>query len=270
MCKDNELFIIDTHCHLQDEKLMAILPDVIERAKKNHVYYLICCGSSENDWEDVLEIANRYKDMVIPGFGLHPWYIKYKTADYLSRLEAILISREDAWVGECGLDFAVEDIDKAMQEEVFLAQIKMAKRLSRPISMHARRVFGMLPDILEKVGYHEPGIVIHSYSGPSDLIGILAKFNCYFSFSASITRTNNKRGRKSAEFVPEDRLLVESDAPDIPPIIRGNSPGDIVIPEINEPNNIVYTLQSLANIRGWSLEKTVRVTTENAKRLLRL
>lgn len=258
--------IIDAHCHLQDERLYEKLSEVIKRAEDAAVSVMVCCGSEEADWADVLKIADSYPQKVVPAVGLHPWYIKQRSEKWWERLEEVLVSRKDVAIGECGLDFAIESVED--QESVFIKHLELARKHRRPVFAHIRKAFGKLLQILAQYGPLETGLVIHSYSGPPDLVSTLAKYNVYFSFSGSLTRSRNRRGRASAALVPPDRLLVETDAPDIPPVIRGPGPEDFSVPEVNEPAFIVHTLRTLAEIRGWTMRDASMITAENAKRLL--
>ncbi|MBP7828308.1 MAG: RluA family pseudouridine synthase [Kiritimatiellae bacterium] len=256
---------IDAHCHLQDERLAPDLDGVLARARAAGIERMICCGSTESDWPRVAELAGRHADLV-PAFGLHPWYLRERSAQWIENLERLLIEHPGAGVGEIGLDHAIPDRNDAEQEEVFLAQLQLARRLGRPVWIHSRRAWGRLPDLLREFGRHEPGLVLHSYSGPAELMGQLAELNAYFSFSGTITRSNNRRGREAAARAPAERLLIETDAPDLPPVIRA-ADGSAHVPALSEPAHLVYVAGALAEIRGWTLEETARVTLENARNL---
>jgi TatD DNase family protein len=260
--------LVDAHCHLQDERLASFLPEAMERAQRAGVTTMICCGSSEQDWEAVLALAARFPKIVAPALGLHPWYLRERSSEWLSRLESLLRAHPEAGVGECGLDHALEPRNDAEQEEIFVAQLDLARRLNRPVWVHARRAWGRLPELLEEHGPSSAGWVIHSYSGPPEIMESLSRLNVYFSFSGTLTRSNNRRGRAAAAAAPEDRLLIETDAPDLPPVIREASDGAAHVPAVNEPAYLVHVAAALAEIRGWNLEKTAEVTAANARRVL--
>ncbi|HOW96557.1 MAG TPA: TatD family hydrolase [Kiritimatiellia bacterium] len=264
--RDAALSWIDAHCHLQDDRLAPDLDGVLARARAAGVERMVCCGSAESDWNRVVELAGRHPD-IIPAFGLHPWYLRERSAEWLPRLERLLIEHPRAGVGEIGLDHALPDRNDAEQEEVFLAQLHLARRLGRPVWIHSRRAWGRMPELLRQFGRHEPGLVLHSYSGPAELMEKLAALNAYFSFSGTITRSNNRRGREAAARAPADRLLIETDAPDLPPVIR-TPDGSAFVPPLNEPAHLVHVAAALAELRGWTLEETARVTGKNADRIL--
>jgi len=258
--------LFDAHCHLQDERLSSVLEPAMSAAAAAGVAGMVCCGSSESDWPAVRKIATQFGG-VIPCFGLHPWYIAQRSPRWLETLREYLRTTSAA-VGEIGLDPALERRDDAAQEAVFTAQLELCREANLPASIHCRRAWGRMLEILSRFGAHAPGWVIHSFSGAPDLIPPLAALNVYFSFSGAITRSGNTRGRRSLCAVPADRLLIETDAPDLPPVIRHNgSAATPVIPEINEPVNLVYVARQAAEWRQIDLAELARVTWENGMRV---
>ena len=237
-----ELF--DAHCHLQDERLAANLAGVMERAAAAGVAGWMCCGSAEGDWPAVLAVAAKFPG-VQASFGLHPWYVGGRTTGWLDRLRAVLLAHPSSGVGEIGLDHALEGVDLAAQEQVFLDQFALSIELQRPASLHCRRAFGRLLELLPRFGRHPAGFLIHSFSGAAEVIPPLAQQGAYFSFSGSLTRSGNRRGHAALRAVPADRLLLETDAPDLPPVIAGQVPAGP-----NEPANLIHILRAAADLRG--------------------
>ena len=157
------------------------------------------------------------------------------------------------------MDHALDDRDDIAQETVFLEQLELSRRLNRPVCIHCRRAWGRLQAILESLGPHPRGMLIHAFSGAPDLIPGLARLNAYFSFSGAITSDKNRRGQRSLQQVPEDRLLLETDAPDMPPeasLAAARSP--------NEPSNLPLILRHAAALRSTPAEKLAEQTWRNA------
>lgn len=252
--------LFDAHCHLQDEKLLPQIEAVMARARLAGVRKLCCCGSSEADWEQVRELAEQYPE-IVPAFGLHPWCGKERTPNWQNALLEFLKACPGAGVGEIGLDRAIKDGNAGDQTNIFLAQLRIAKELEQPVSMHCRRAWDTMPELLKSVGGLPAGFVIHSYSGSSELVEQLAKLGAYFSFSGSVTFSGNKKGHKSAQAVSLDRLLVETDAPDLMPVAARFAD------EPNEPANIVHVLRKVAELRGMPEDELAGRTWENAERL---
>lgn len=250
--------LFDAHCHLQDDRLSAALDAVITRAGEAGVRRMVCCGSSEGDWSRVAELAGKY-DSIHPAFGLHPWYIKERTETWLTQLQHFLTENPSA-VGEIGLDHAIEDRDDADQEKVFVAQMDLAARFGRPVTIHCRRAWDRLPALL-KTMQNRPRFMIHSYSGGADLLTPLAELGAYFSFSGSITLTHNRKGLKSVAACPADRLLLETDAPDIPPLLPGGQRA-----ELSEPAHLRLVLKAAAAARGVSEVDLAAQVWENSCR----
>ena len=237
--------LFDTHCHLQDERLSSGADAVIGRAAAAGVRYMLCCGSSEDDWEAVLALARRYEP-VIPAFGMHPWFIGGIRSGWDERLERLLREHPAAAVGEIGLDHALPERDDDRQMAVFYRQLTLARQLQRPSSIHCRRAWGSLMELLRR----EPGIargcVIHSYSGPAVLVDELQRHGLLLSFSGSITYERNRRAREAMVKVKKEHLLFETDSPDIPP--EGHEGP-------NEPCTLVQVVATVARVRGVTVEQ---------------
>jgi TatD DNase family protein len=254
------LQLFDAHCHLQDERLLADLPQALARAHAVGVRRLLCCGTCEHDWPAVRELA-RAQPEIVPSFGLHPWYLAERSGQWVDALEKCL-AEIPAGVGEIGLDHAVVARNDAEQEEVFLAQLRLARKLRRPVSVHCRKAWGRLLELLRAEGGLAAGGILHSYSGPPDLTGELEALGFYISFSGVITRSGNKRGRRAAQAVSAERLLIETDSPDLAPVGAASA--------VNEPANLVRVAEALAGIRNISVAALAEQTFANASRLLQL
>ncbi len=253
--------LFDAHCHLQDEKLARDLAGVLARAAAAGVASAMCCGSSESDWPATLAVAEKCPGVQL-SLGLHPWYVGARQPGWLDRLGALLAAHPHAGIGEIGLDHALEDADLAAQEQVFLDQFALSISLKRPASLHCRRAFGRLLELLPRFGKHPVGFLVHSFSGAAELVAPLEKLGAYFSFSGSITRSGNQRGHAALRAVSAERLLLETDAPDLMPVIAGHVPDGA-----NEPANIVHVLRAAAELRGTTEAELAALTWANARRL---
>jgi TatD DNase family protein len=196
---------------------------------------------------------------IIPFFGVHPWYLDQIGPDWPLELATLLDSMPSG-VGEIGLDHAVVPRDDARQEDVFLMQLNLARERALPLNLHCRKAFDRLSFFLEAYPLTAPAIV-HSYSGPAELIPRLTAAGVYFSFSGSVTRSGNKRVHRALAAVPLERLLIETDSPDIPPVI--NHTLDYNQP--NEPANLTHVLQVVADSKGVTVERMAEITWENTK-----
>ncbi len=251
--------LYDAHCHLQDERLEATLDDALARAREAGVERFMCCGSMESDWEATVRLAQR--EGVRISLGLHPWYVRERGSDWLAKLKEAVGAGAVA-IGEIGLDFALADADRELQEELFLAQWRLSVERRLTVSIHCRGAAGRLMELIEAEGAHPVGFVLHSYGGSAEMVPRFASLNGWFSFSGSLTRPGNKRGPAALLAVPKERLLLESDAPDLAPHRPGQPPVDV-----NEPALMVHTLARAAELLEMDQEALAHLTFANATRL---
>jgi TatD DNase family protein len=233
------LKLFDAHAHLQDERYCVGLDAVIARAREAGVTRLACCGTSEEDWAAVARLAGT-QDWIVPSFGLHPWYVADRTGDWLERLTEYLVRFPNAGVGEAGLDYKIDPITFPDQADCLVAQLELAHRLNRPVSLHCRKAWGSLGELLSRFPAGEVRVLIHSYSGSPESVADMARFNVYYSFSCTLTFSGNRRAAKAILCVPPDRLLLETDSPDLPP--QGSEGA------LNEPANIHRALQAASRL----------------------
>ena len=247
---------IDYHCHLQDESLYGALDAVLGRAAAAGVVKMVCCGTSREDWARVLELAETHRQ-VIPMLGLHPWFVTPDWRRDFTVLEALLREYPGAGVGETGLDFQERFTNRAQQEESLAAHLDLARELDRPVAIHCVRAWGRLIDHLRK--HPVPRVLLHAFSGVTELIPELVELNCYFSFCGAVADPRSKRMRAAAAAVPAKRLLIETDCPDFPP------PG---CRTPNEPANLELVLRAVAELRGLSQEALADVVREAGNKFL--
>lgn len=250
----------DTHCHLQDERLIADLPSVMERSFTSGVSSLLCCGSCEDDWDTVAAIAGRYQQ-VLPAFGLHPLYVSQRSNAWLSKLETMLRRFPVSAVGEIGLDHTLDKRDDADQFAVFLDQLDLSRSFRRPVSVHCRRAWGSLLELLRKSPEYGNSMIIHSYSGSPELVRELESYGVMLSFSGAITYEKNRKASEAVRLVSDAFLLIETDSPDLPPV---NHEGP------NEPSSLRQIADAVARLRGVTGDEIITLTSANAAARLRM
>jgi TatD DNase family protein len=271
--------LFDAHCHLpavakamadtQDETLLPEIGGIMERAAAAGVERMACCGTSPSDWTQVLQLAEKFPQ-VIPMIGTHPWFVEGRdgspsrpwraedSTPYLWKqdiqcLEKLLRDFPNLGIGETGLDFQEKFTNRAEQEASFAAHMDLARELNRPVAVHCVHAWGRLIEILRE--HPAPKIILHAFSGATDLIPELVDINCWFSFCGSVANPQAKRARASVVAVPEDRLLIETDSPDFPPL---------GCPLTNEPANLIHVARAVAELRGISVEAVASRTFSNA------
>jgi len=259
--------LIDCHLHLQDPELSPHLDGVIARAREAGVARMIVNGTSEDDWPAVRDLA-RDRDGIVPCFGIHPWFAGECSPFWRRNLREFLESTPSG-VGEIGLDRWVEHRDEEAQEEVFRGQLELACRLERPVTIHCLKAWSWLLRVLRQSRFVPDAMHVHAYGGAVKHVEPLLELGVHFSFAGNVLRSDRKRARAALQAVPLDRLLLETDAPDMPPPAAYRE-RDLRDPDgkvLNEPANLPAIARGLAEIRGESPELLAVATTANARRV---
>ncbi|MDY0164070.1 TatD family hydrolase [Desulfobotulus sp.] len=233
--------LVDTHCHLQDDRITNALSSLLLEARAAGVGYFVCCGAEEDDWDRV-RILSLSHEGVVPFFGLHPFYVETRSLRWDLALGDLLSAMPDAGVGEVGLDGMAVRHSLEEQEKVLITQLRLARDLKRPLSLHCRKAWGRMLGILKKEGGLPHGGAFHAWSGSPDMVPEVEKLGAYIGFAGSLTRMANRKVARSALVASPDRILIETDAPDIPP--------EGVESQMNEPAWLIRTFDALARIRN--------------------
>ncbi len=260
-------YYIDTHCHLQDERIGRSFSRVIAAAETAGVHHMVCCGTQERDWARVLQLARQYKT-VWPCLGIHPWYIRCCRDGWQQRLKEAL--PYIAGIGEVGLDVAVDGASQDEQERVFLEQLELAYGSGKPISIHCRKAWGRLMEILKDAPQHPAGLVFHAYSGSAETAEKLLPKNAYFSFGGAITFAGNKKAPRILNAIPADRLLAESDAPDMRPEglpTKRAEGGGLEPADFSQPAHLPFIVEKMAAILHMDVADVADILYRNAMRV---
>jgi TatD DNase family protein len=215
-----------------------------------------------------MELA-RLCPRIVPSFGYHPWYVGERTEGWLRRLEDYL-DRTPAAVGEIGLDRWIKDADLPRQEEMFIAQLRLAAERNLPVSIHCLLAWGRLFELLRSEPRPRCGFLLHSYGGPAEMVAPLAALGAYFSFPGYYLNERKSRQRETFRRVPPDRLLLETDAPDqsLPAeLVRYPLPNDDRGKPVNHPANIGVVYERVAEWLNEPLERLAGRIEENVRRL---
>jgi len=282
--------LYDAHNHLQDERFGGQQDDLLAQCREVGVARMVVNGSGESDWQAVAELARRHPDRVIPAFGIHPWYVHERTPAWKERLNRYLDDVPGAVVGEIGLDRWILECSPAAragvsqvlaefraapfaeQEEVFGEQLQIAAERNLPASLHCLQAWGALADRLRSGRRPACGFLLHSFGGPAEMVGSLAKLGAYFGFPGYFLHERKARHRETFRRIPEDRLLVETDAPD--QLLPGTEELGRVLGvaeepaeewdlhgvdgrPLNHPANLRTVYRGLAVIRSAPIEKLV-------------
>ena len=251
--------LIDTHVHLNADQYEGEVDAVIERAKENGVEKFVVIGFDRKTIERTMELIESY-DEVYGVIGWHPVDAIDCTDEDLEWIESLSSHEKIVAIGEIGLDYHWDKSPKDVQKEVVIKQIELAKRVNLPIVIHNRDADEDTIDILESHDAKSVGGIMHSFhNGTDEQIDRVLNMGFYVSLAGVITFKNVKRPKEVAQYVPLDRLLVETDAPYLTPHpFRGKR---------NEPKLVRLVAEEIAQLRGISVEEVEKATTENAKRI---
>lgn len=249
--------IIDTHSHVTCAQLADQLDMILDHMKENHVerVLIICCTYEEA--LKAIEYANQY-DCFDCAFGYHPENVDdYNDPDY-TKLRQILQDPHMIALGEIGLDYYWVKDNADRQKKLFIDQIKIAQELDLPILIHMRDATLDTLEILKQ--YPHTGIM-HCYSGSLETAKILLKLGYYISFAGPLTFKNSRNAVEVCEYVPMDRLFVETDAPYLTPHpFRGKQ---------NDPGYVKYTFEKACEIKQIDADTMMNQMKENYKNLFK-
>ena len=256
--------LYDAHSHLQDHRLDPFRDDVVGSIESIGLAKAVVAGSGTDDWPEVAALA-RTHSWVLPSFGVHPWYVSEQPEDWMSQLQTWLQEFPNAGVGEIGLDRWIENPDVPKQTRFFTEQLRLATEMSRAASIHCLRAFGLLEELLRTTPLPSQGFLLHSYGGPAEMVPSFVKLGAFFSVSPYFLHERKARQWETFKHVPIERLLVETDAPDMWPPTALN-PRPLVSPEdkeLNHPANIDLMYRELAKHRGLSFDSLVEQLKQN-------
>lgn len=246
--------LFDTHCHLDDERFNEDREEVIASFQSAGIDKCVCVGSDLPSSERCLALSRRYP-FIYAACGVHPHEAEKAPENYLSVLEEMLKEKKAVALGEIGLDYYYDFSPRDTQKSVFSAQLDLACRLDKPVIMHIRDAHNEALELLRSRSQLPRGIV-HCFSGSAEIMKEYVKMGFYISFAGPVTFKKAPRLQEAAALVPADRLLAETDSPYLAPEpVRGRR---------NDPRNVRYVVEKLAEIRHATFEETAALTEKNA------
>lgn len=250
--------LFDTHAHYDDTKFNEDRYEVIKRAHESGVSYILNASSSAASNAESIKLARRF-DFVFASIGIHPHNVNEITENTLADLTGYASEKKVVAVGEIGLDYYYDFAPKEVQKRWFAEQISLAKSLNLPIIVHNRDAHEDSMNIVKSENAKAVGGVFHCFSGSVEMAKELLKYNFYISVAGPVTFKNAKKLIEVVEFVPADRLLIETDCPYLTPEpYRGKR---------NDSSYVRLVAEKIAEIKGAAFEEIAQITTENAKRL---
>jgi TatD DNase family protein len=260
----------DAHNHLQDDRFAGRQAGLVSAARTAGVARMVVNGSCEADWPQIAALAREFPGLVVPSFGYHPWYVGERTARWRDTLVEWLERTPGAVVGEIGLDRWKPELSYDGQEEVFVAQLRLAAERNLAASLHCLQAWGRLYDLLREQPRPARGFLLHSYGGPVEMVAPLAKLGAHFSFPGYFMHERKARQRETFKAVPLDRLLIETDAPDqlLPDAANRHPLTEALTGKpLNHPANLPAVYEFMAELRGVPLAEFSAQVEVNFRRL---
>ncbi|HHH36007.1 MAG TPA: TatD family deoxyribonuclease [Gammaproteobacteria bacterium] len=252
--------LVDSHCHLDRLDLAGLgqdLAGVLARARELGVARMLCVSINRAELPAVLALAEAHES-VWASAGVHP-NEQEKTEICEEELLALADHPRVIAVGETGLDYFRSVGDLEWQRERFRRHIAVARRLGKPLIIHSRDAAQDTLRIMKESGAGEAGGVMHCFAGDWAMAKAALDLGFYISFSGIVTFRNAAELREVARQVPEERLLVETDAPYLTPVPYRGKP--------NQPGYTRFVAECLAELRGVDVVRIARITTANFDRL---
>jgi len=249
---------IDSHCHLDAPEFGADRDAVVQRARAAGVGMLVLPAVAVAGFDGLVALAHRHR--LAYALGIHPLYVDGAAdADLDCLAQALRQHQGDARlvaVGEIGLDHFVPGLDRARQEHFYAAQLKLAAKHKLPVILHVRRSADSLLKHLRRIDV--PGGIAHAFNGSHAQALQFAERGFKLGFGGAMTFERARQIRELAATLPADVPVLETDAPDIPPQWLYVQAGERTQrpPSRNEPAELPRIAQTLASLRGWSIEET--------------
>ena len=250
--------LFDSHCHVNEERFDEDREEVLARMREHGITRYAVIGSDMATSAACVAYAQEHEEAVC-AVGIHPHEAKgYQEGD-LDTLAGWIRSGQAQAIGEIGLDYYYDLSPRETQQQVCRLQMELAYELGTSVAFHVRDAHGDMLEIMKSMkGHLTPGI-LHCFSGSSEIAKVYLKLGYHISFAGPVTFKKAPKLREAALIVPRDRLLLETDSPYLAPEpVRGRR---------NEPANVRFVAEKLAEIRGEAPEELAAYTYENAERI---
>jgi len=261
---------IDSHCHLDAPEFDADRDAVVARARAAGVSQIVLPAVARSNFDTVRELALKHD--LRYALGIHPLCVGDAADEDLQHLaDALDAHRADprlVGIGEIGLDHFVPGLDLARQEQFYVAQLKLARRLDLPVIVHVRRSADTLLKHLRVIRVR--GGIAHAFNGSAQQAQAFIALGFKLGFGGAMTFDRALQIRRLAAELPLEALVLETDAPDIPPhwLYRTREQRDAGATARNEPGELPRIAQTLAELRGVPLDELARITSANARTAL--
>lgn len=247
--------IFDTHAHYDDSRFDEDRDELIASLKDKGVSQIVNCGCDLKSSLTTVALAEKF-DFIYAAVGVHAHEAEEATESDLQAIEELYEKEKVVAVGEIGLDYHYDFSPRDRQLEIFERQLILANKLGLPVIVHDREAHEDTMTLLKK---HKPKGVVHCFSGSAEMAKEIVKLGMYIGIGGAVTFKNAKKPVEVVEYLPLDRLVLETDAPYMTPVpYRGQR---------CDSAHIAYTAEKIAEIKGIDVQELIDICNENAKKL---
>lgn len=253
--------IFESHAHYDDEAFDEDREELLISLREHGIDKVINVGASLESCRITLDLMQKYS-FIYGAMGVHPSETAELNEENFAWLREQCAADKVVAVGEIGLDYHWKEPEPQVQKVWFERQLMLARETGLPVIIHSRDAARDTLDMIQALHAGETGGVIHCYSYTKEMAREYLQMGYYFGIGGVITFQNSKKLKEAVEYIPLDRILLETDSPYLAPEpYRGKR---------NSSLNLPYVAQAIADLKGVSYEEVVEVTEENAKRLFRM
>ncbi|MCG8338851.1 MAG: TatD family hydrolase [Proteobacteria bacterium] len=246
--------LIDTHCHLDFPAFDADRHQLLQNCQKLGIYKLIIPGVCQKNWQRVIDLSHDQK-WLYPALGIHPCFVDEHGESSITELKDFILKQPRVLaVGETGLDFFMKGYNEPQQRFFFEQQVDLANTLNRPLILHVRKAHDQVASTLKKKGFVYRGIV-HCYSGSYQQAGRYLDLGFKLGIGGVVTYPRSTRLHKIVRELPLDSFVLETDAPDIPPLGKER--------QRNSPEYLTRVFDSFTEFRNESKSKVMDTLLQN-------
>lgn len=253
------MILIDTHCHIDVGEFDQDRDAVLNRSRAAGIRRIVVPAVTANGWDGLLALCQSNPDL-LPALGLHPIYLEIHQAADVDLLQEYIARQRPVAIGEIGLDYLVDDLDRQAQQQFFEAQLAVAQDADLPVLLHVRKAHDQVLAALRRS--RVKGGISHAFNGSLQQAEQYMELGFKLGFGGTLTYERAQKIRRLASDLPLEAIVLETDAPDL---VVASHHG-----ERNSPEYITEVVDALAAVRGESPEFIARITTANACEVLGL
>jgi len=253
--------IFETHAHYDDEAFNEDRDQLLTSLAEHGIEAVVNIGASIQTTKNTLELMDKYP-FVYGAVGVHPNETAELNEDLMNWLEQVSRRPKVVAIGEIGLDYYWDEPEREIQKHWFVRQLDLARKVNLPIVVHSRDAAKDTLDIVRAEKAADMGGVIHCFSYGVEMAREYLNLGFYLGIGGVVTFNNGKKLKEVVEYMPLDRIVLETDCPYLSPVpFRGKR---------NSSLNLPYVVKAISQLKGVSEEEVIAVTNANAKKMYRL